>query len=153
MAGCCTNKKLDIKIKKLNPLAIIPQYQTKGAAAVDLHSVEDMIVPSNEWRLIKTGLAFELPEGFEGQIRPRSGLALKFGISIVNSPGTLDSDYRGELGVILYNSDTEPFLVHQGDRIAQMVIAPVIQCNFTEVNEFETITDRNSAGFGTTGIK
>jgi dUTP pyrophosphatase len=108
---------MKIKIKKLHESAIIPKYQTEGSAGFDLHSVEDGIIPSGKQILIPIGIAVEIPPGTELQIRPRSGLSLKHMISITNSPGTLDSDYRGPVGVILLNLGSEPFIYEKGDRI------------------------------------
>jgi dUTP pyrophosphatase len=139
-----------LKIKKLNPDAIIPAYQSEEAAGFDLHSIEDVILKPGERKLIKTGLAFEIEKGFEIQIRPRSGLAYKHGITVLNSPGTIDSDYRGEIKVLLINLGNESFEIKKGERIAQAVVAPVVQVKFEEV---ETLSDtkRGSGGFGSTG--
>ena len=141
---------MKLKIKKLNPDAIIPAYQTPLAAGFDLHSIEDCILRPNERKLIKTGLAFEIENGYEIQIRPRSGLAFKHGITVLNSPGTIDADYRGEIMVLLINLGSEDFEIKKGDRIAQAVIAPVIQAEFIEVNELSE-TKRGKGGFGSTG--
>jgi dUTP pyrophosphatase len=139
-----------LKIKKLNPDAIIPAYQSEEAAGFDLHSIEDVILKPGERKLIKTGLAFEIEKGFEIQIRPRSGLAYKHGITVLNSPGTIDSDYRGEIKVLLINLGNESFEIKKGDRIAQAVVAPVVQAEFEEV-EILSDTKRGSGGFGSTG--
>jgi len=139
-----------LKIKKLTPEAIIPAYQTKEAAGFDLHSIEDVVLKPNERRLIGTGLAFEIEYGYEVQIRPRSGLAFKYGITVLNSPGTIDSDYRGEIKVLLINLGEEEFEIKKGERIAQAVVAPVIQAQFEEVEELSS-TSRGSGGFGSTG--
>ena len=141
---------MKIKIKKLNEKAIIPQYATEQSAGVDLCSCEYNTVPPGSWTLISTGLSIELPVGYEAQIRPRSGLAAKKGITVLNSPGTIDADYRGEIKVILYNSGVDEFIVNQGDRIAQMVIAKCEQANFEESRELSE-TDRGDGGFGSTG--
>lgn len=142
---------MQIKIKKLHPNAIIPQYQTQGSAGFDLHSIEDAHLKVGERILIKTGLAFEIPCGFEMQIRPRSGLALKLGISVLNSPGTIDSDYRGEIGIILINHSKEDFKISCGERIAQGVITQVFQANFL-LSEDLSSTERGEGGFGSSGI-
>jgi len=147
-------KKIGVKIAKLHPDAQIPQYQTPGSAGFDFVSVERVELKPGEWRGIATGLAIELPEGYELQVRPRSGLALKKGVSVLNSPGTIDSDYRGEIKVILINFGQTPVILEKGERIAQGVIAPVVQAQFGEVEVEElTPTQRGSGGFGSTGIK
>ncbi len=139
-----------LKIKKLNKNALIPAYQTKEAAGFDLHSIEDVIINPGERKLISTGLAFEIEKGYEVQIRPRSGLAYKHGITVLNSPGTIDSDYRGEIKVLLVNFGNEEFEIKVGERIAQAVVAPVIQAEIIEVEELSD-TERGSGGFGSTG--
>jgi len=141
---------MKLKIKKLNPEAIIPAYQTKEAAGFDLHSIENVILKPGERKLIGTGLAFEIECGYEVQIRPRSGLAYKHGITVLNSPGTIDSDYRGEIKVLLINHSDEEFEIKKGDRIAQAVVAPVIQAEIIEVEELSS-TERGEGGFGSTG--
>ncbi len=139
-----------IKIKKLHENAIIPSYQTNEAAGFDLHSIDELIIKAGERALVKTGFAIALPSGYELQVRPRSGLALKNGITVLNSPGTVDSDYRGEIMVILINHSNEDFAIKQGDRIAQGVVQAVLQARFEEVNELDD-TQRGSGGFGSTG--
>ncbi|WP_457562047.1 dUTP diphosphatase, partial [Caminibacter pacificus] len=124
-----------LKIKKLTQNAKIPAYQTKEAAGFDLHSIEDVVIKPGERKLIGTGLAFEIEFGYEVQIRPRSGLAFKHGITVLNTPGTIDSDYRGEIKVLLINLGDEPFEIKEGERIAQAVVAPVIQAKIEEVDE------------------
>ena len=141
---------MKLKIKKLSSDAIIPAYQSELAAGFDLHSVEEYVLKPNERKLIKTGLAFEIEEGYEVQIRPRSGLAFKHGITVLNSPGTIDADYRGEIMVLLINLGENDFEIKKGERIAQAVIAPVIQAEFVEVDEL-SITKRGKGGFGSTG--
>ena len=141
---------MKLKIKKLNHKAIIPAYQTPLSAGFDLHSVEDYVIKPMERKLIKTGLAFEIEEGYEVQIRPRSGLAYKHGITVLNSPGTIDADYRGEIMVLLINLGSKEFKIKEGDRIAQAVIAPVVQAEFEEVSEL-SVTERGKGGFGSTG--
>lgn len=146
--------KLPVKIARLHPDAQLPRYQTPGSAGFDLVSVERVELNSGEWRAISTGLAIELPVGYELQIRPRSGLALKKGVTLLNSPGTIDSDYRGEIKVILINFGKEPVILEKGERIAQGVIAPVIQTQWEEVEREElTPTQRGAGGFGSTGTK
>ena len=141
---------IKLQIKKLNSLAQIPAYQTKEAAGFDLHSIEDVVIAPSERKLIGTGLAFEIPKGYEIQIRPRSGLAYKYGITVLNSPGTIDSDYRGEIKVLLINHSNESFEIKVGERIAQAVIQAVIQATFEEVSELSD-TNRGAGGFGSTG--
>ena len=141
---------MKLKIKKLNKDAIIPAYQTSLAAGFDLHSIEDCIIKPMERKLIKTGLAFEIEEGYEVQIRPRSGLAFKHGITVLNSPGTIDADYRGEIMVLLINLGSEEFEIKKGERIAQAVVSPVVQAEFEEVEELSQ-TKRGEGGFGSTG--
>jgi dUTP pyrophosphatase len=141
---------MKIKIKKLTQNALIPAYQTKEAAGFDLHSIEDVVIKPGERKLIGTGLAFEIEFGYEVQIRPRSGLAYKHGITVLNTPGTIDSDYRGEIKVLLINHGNEEFEIKKNERIAQAVIAPVIQAEIVEVEELSD-TDRGSGGFGSTG--
>ena len=132
----------------------LPTYETPGAAGADMRAnfpdgKAHAIAPGAR-ALIPTGLAMAIPRGFEVQLRPRSGLALKHGIALVNSPGTIDSDYRGEVGVIVINTSDMPFEVSHGMRIAQMVLAPVIQATFQAVDTLDS-TDRGAAGFGSTG--
>jgi len=141
---------MKLKIKKLNKEAIIPAYQTELAAGFDLHSIEEYVLKKGERKLIKTGLAFEIEDGYEVQIRPRSGLAFKHGITVLNSPGTIDADYRGEIMVLLINLGDEDFEIKKGERIAQAVVAPVVQAKFEEVEELSS-TKRGAGGFGSTG--
>ncbi|MDO7737255.1 MULTISPECIES: dUTP diphosphatase, partial [Planktomarina] len=132
----------------------LPAYATTGAAGADLRANfpdrADVTLQPGGRALIGTGLRLAIPTGYEVQIRPRSGLALKFGITLANAPGTIDSDYRGPLGVILLNTGTEAFAVRHGDRIAQMIVAPVVQAEFAEVSKLDT-TPRGAGGFGSTG--
>lgn len=143
---------MQVKLKKLHPEAKIPSYQSKGAAGFDFCSIEKKTIKAGEWELVKTGLAFEIAKGYELQVRPRSGLALKNGISVLNSPGTVDSDYRGEICVILINHSKVDFSIEVGDRIAQGVIAKVEQVGFMEVENLSD-TQRGEGGFGSSGIK
>jgi dUTP pyrophosphatase len=130
----------------------LPAYQTDGAAGLDLMAAvsEPIDLAPGERRLIPTGIAIALPLGYEAQIRPRSGLAFKFGISIVNAPGTIDADYRGELSVLLINLGDQVFQIAHGDRIAQMIVAPVTRITWDEVARLDE-TDRGSGGYGSTG--
>ena len=143
--------KVKIINKSNNP---IPEYATPLSAGIDLRaSLEESIsVDAFDSRLIPTGLYIELPEGYEAQVRPRSGLALKYQITVLNSPGTIDADYRGEIGVILMNHSDTPFIIEPGDRIAQLVFNKVEQAEFVEVEELSK-TERGKGGFGHTGNK
>lgn len=129
-----------------------PKYQTKSSAGMDLMAFVDdpIIIESGEWKLISTGIYIKLPTGFEAQVRPRSGLALKKGITVLNSPGTIDSDYRGEIGVILINHSKNNFIVNSGDRIAQLVIAKHESINLKNVQSIDS-SNRGKGGFGSTG--
>lgn len=133
--------------EKLSEDAIIPHYQTIGSAGLDLHSIEATDILSGERQLVGTGLRINLPEGTEGQIRPRSGLAAKYGITVLNSPGTIDQDYAGELKVLLYNTGKGTFSVKKGDRIAQLVVAQVYK-----LPGFTLDNIREDKGFGSTGL-
>jgi dUTP pyrophosphatase len=141
-----------IKIKKVRPDAILPQYQTLHAAATDLCACidEPIILKHGEFKVIQTGLAIALPVGFEAQIRGRSGNAAKFGVSVLHGVGTIDADYRGELGVILINHGPDDFIINNGDRIAQMIIAVHLTAEWHEVEELDE-TERSTGGFGSTG--
>jgi dUTP pyrophosphatase len=132
----------------------LPVYQSKGAAGLDLVAALDMqhplILAPGARALVPTGLVIELPQGYEAQVRPRSGLALNYGITVLNSPGTIDSDYRGEVGVVLANLGHAPFEIRRGERIAQLVVLPVVQAELVEVAQV-SITSRGNGGFGSTG--
>jgi len=144
---------IEIKVKKLHPQAVIPGYMTEHAAGMDLCTVIDapLTLEPGDRTLLPTGLAMEIPPGFEGQVRPRSGLALKKGLALVNSPGTIDADYRGEIGIIVINHGREPVEFLPGDRIAQLIIAPVSQAELVEVDALNDSV-RSSGGFGHTGV-
>jgi len=147
-------EEVKIRIKRLRKDRSIPvpQYMTDGSSGMDLFAFleKEVTLEPGERKLISTGISVAIPEGFEGQIRPRSGLAIQHGIGVVNGPGTIDADYRGEIGVLLINFDKSPFTVHHGDRIAQMVISRVFRAIFEEVNELPP-TGRQDGGFGHTG--
>jgi dUTP pyrophosphatase len=128
----------------------LPAYATTGAAGMDVVSAEGVTIAPGARHAVATGLALAIPPGYELQVRPRSGLALKHGITVPNTPGTIDSDYRGELKVILINHGSEPFVIARGDRVAQLVLAPVVQAAWREVEELDA-TDRGAGGFGSTG--
>lgn len=142
---------LSVKIKKLRP-ATVPRYMTEQAAGVDLHAAleQEFTLHPGERALVPTGIALEIPPGYEAQVRPRSGLALRHGIALVNSPGTIDADYRGEVGVIVINLGSEPFTIVHGERIAQMVFARCERAEFVEVEELGE-SARGAGGFGHTG--
>ncbi|AXF39828.1 deoxyuridine 5'-triphosphate nucleotidohydrolase [Paenibacillus phage Ley] len=171
---------MEVKIKKLHPDAVIPQYATAGAAGFDLVAVEDRLIQPGETKTVSTGLAFEIPEGYEIQIRPRSGVSVRTPLRIPNAPGTIDHDYRGEVKVLLSNTshpmyspglflrtidgdalldftvaglefETGSYIVQKGDRIAQGIIAPVERAEFTVVGELSE-TKRGAGGFGHTGV-
>jgi len=133
--------------------AIIPEYKTAGAAGADLCALLDspLTIPSGKFAMVPTGLFFEIPEGYEVQVRPRSGLAAKNGVTVLNTPGTIDSDYRGEIKVILINLGSADFTINSGDRIAQMIVAPVTQAKF-EITDSLSETERGTGGFGSTGV-
>ena len=133
--------------------AIIPEYKTAGAAGADLCALLEapLTIPAGRSAMVPTGLFFEIPEGYEVQVRPRSGLAAKNGVTVLNTPGTIDSDYRGEIKVILINLGRDDFTINNGDRIAQMIIAPVIQASFT-ITDSLSETERGAGGFGSTGV-
>jgi dUTP pyrophosphatase len=128
----------------------LPAYATSGAAGMDIVSAEAVSIAPGARHAVATGLSVAIPEGYEIQVRPRSGLALKHGITVPNTPGTIDSDYRGELKVILINLGEEPFAIARGDRVAQLVLAPVVQAAWDEVAELDA-TERGEGGFGSTG--
>jgi dUTP pyrophosphatase len=128
----------------------LPVYATAGAAGMDVVSAEDVVIAPGGRHAVATGLAVAIPHGFEMQVRPRSGLALKHGITVPNAPGTIDSDYRGEVKVILINHGAEPFAIVRGDRVAQLVVAPLVQGAWMEVAELDS-TERGEGGFGSTG--
>ena len=146
------NKKLKVNIMVLNKSVKVPEYQSSEASGFDLTAYvkDNFIIKPKEYQIIPTGLIMEIPKGYEGQIRPRSGLAAKNSISVLNTPGTIDSDYRGEIKVILYNHGDNDFLINNKDRIAQMILTPVIKMNLEETDTLpETV--RGEDGFGSTG--
>ena len=142
--------KLKLKVQKIHNEAIIPNYAHQGDAGLDLYSVEEVKINPSETALIKTGIKIELPPQTEAQVRPRSGLPLKHGITVLNSPGTIDEGYRGEVGVVLINHGKETFIVEKGMKIAQMVVKPVWYVEVDEVEELSE-TERAEGGFGSTG--
>jgi len=132
----------------------IPHYQTEHSAGVDLYAAveTEAVIDAGTWKLVPTGIAIAIPEGYEGQVRPRSGLALKHGIGMLNAPGTIDADYRGELSVILFNFSDTPYPIRRGDRIAQLVFAKIERARFEKVDALSE-TARGAGGFGHTGVK
>ena len=146
-------KQNTVLIKKLNNNSFdLPKYQTEGSVGMDLSAFieNDILIKPNERELIPTGIALSLPQNIEGQVRPRSGLSLKYGITVLNSPGTIDSDYRGEIKIILINHGNEDFLIKNNDRIAQLVFNEVVKVSFKEVKDLDQ-TLRDQKGFGSTG--
>jgi dUTP pyrophosphatase len=142
----------NIRFRRLRSAAVLPRYMTEGAAGMDLASAADgpITVAPGQRLGVPTGWSMELPHGYEAQVRPRSGMALRHGVTVVNAPGTIDSDYRGEIIVLLVNLGQEAHTIAPGDRVAQMVIAPVIQATIQEVAELSQ-TNRGEGGFGHTG--
>jgi dUTP pyrophosphatase len=143
-----------IKIKKLNEDAIIPKYNYPSDSGFDLHSVEDVIIPSLGRALVPTGLSFQFDEGFEIQMRPKSGLAINQGLTILNTPGTIDQGYSGEVKAIVFNTNSVPYTIQKGMKIAQAVLCPVMNGKYVELTEVDSFeeTDRKNNGFGSTGI-
>jgi dUTP pyrophosphatase len=149
-------ERITVKVKRLHDIEGIPLpvYESQGSSGMDIRAAvkEHVLLKPGEIKRIPTGLAVSVPPGYEAQIRPRSGLALHHGIGMVNSPGTIDSDYRGEIGIIMINWGAEPFAIKSGDRIAQMVFSRVYRADLVEVNDLDT-TSRGHGGFGHTGLK
>ncbi len=147
------SQMVDIRVKRLDHGAGLPMpaYATSGAAGMDISAAESLTLRAGKRHAVATGFAFAIPDGYEVQVRPRSGLALKHGITCLNTPGTIDSDYRGEVKVILANLGDEDFVINTGDRIAQIVVAPVTQGVMVEVDALGD-TERGTGGFGSTGV-
>jgi len=142
---------MTLRFKRIHPDAVLPSYAHPSDAGMDVRSVADLMIAPGARALVPTGLVMLLPPQYEAQVRPRSGLALKSGVTVLNTPGTIDSGYRGEVGVILMNLGTEDFQVKKGDKIAQIVIAPVKQPEIVETDSIDE-TDRGVGGFGSTGV-
>ena len=142
---------MTVKVLRTDPAAQLPSYAHPGDAGMDVRSIEDVTLAPGARALVRTGLVLELPPDAEAQVRPRSGLALKHGVTVLNTPGTIDAGYRGEVGVILVNLGAEPFVVEKGMKIAQLVVAPVAQAAVVEVAEVDE-TERGAGGFGSTGV-
>lgn len=147
------SEKVEVRVKRLNNGAglPLPDYASAGAAGMDICAAESLTLKVGKRHAVATGFAFAIPHGYEVQVRPRSGLALKHGITCLNTPGTVDSDYRGEVKVILANLGDEEFMIQRGDRIAQLVVAPVTHAAMREVEELDD-TARGAGGFGSTGV-
>ena len=143
---------IPVQIKKLDPDAVVPEYKKPGDAGFDLHALRRVEIPAGQAAIVPTGLAFAIPEGFEMQVRMRSGAALKTPLIVANAPGTIDSGYRGEVGIIVRNLGREPYAVEQGERIAQGVVAPVCRAEFDLVGELPS-SERGSGGYGSTGSR
>ena len=142
---------MTVKVLRTDPAAQLPVYAHPGDAGMDVRSIEEVTLSPGACALIHTGLVLMLPPNAEAQVRPRSGLALKHGVTVLNTPGTIDAGYRGEVGVILINLGTEPFVVEKGMKIAQLVVSPVAQAEVVEVTSVDE-TDRGAGGFGSTGV-
>ena len=142
---------MTLSFKRVHPDAVLPAYAHPSDAGMDIRSVKALVIPAGRRALVPTGLVVNLPPGYEAQVRPRSGLALKAGVTVLNTPGTIDAGYRGEIGVILANFGEDDFEVKVGDRVAQLVIAPVTQPTIVEAAEVDE-TDRGAGGFGSTGV-
>ncbi len=140
-----------VPLTRLSPDIDLPEYQSPGAAALDLPAAVDETIAPGDFRLIPCGFAIAIPDGFEGQVRPRSGLAARHGVTVLNAPGTIDSDYRGEVKVLLVNHGTTPFAITRGMRIAQLVVAPVVRIEWSVVPQLPP-THRGRGGFGHTGV-
>ena len=143
---------IKVLVKKINENAKMPSYAHYGDAGVDLYAARDTVVPPHGRALVPTGLKIAIPNGYEGQVRPKSGLALKHGITVLNTPGTVDAPYRGEVGVILFNSSDNEYVARSGEKIAQMVFCKVENAEFELVEDLPE-TDRGEGGFGSTGLK
>jgi len=145
-------QEMKILVKKISADAKLPSYAHPGDSGMDLYSVEETVIEPGERKMIKTGIKIAIPKGFEAQVRPKSGIAANNGVTVLNSPGTIDSGYRGEVQVILANLGKEAFKVEKGKKIAQLVIAKVEEAEMEEVEELDETT-RNDAGFGSTGLE
>lgn len=142
---------MQMRVKRLSPDAILPKYAHRGDAGLDLYAARDLVIPPSEARVVPTGIAVELPPGTEAGIRPRSGLAREWTVTVLNSPGTIDEGYRGEIGVVLINHGSEAFHVKRGARVGQLVIQRRLEVEVLEVDRLSE-TDRGDGGFGSTGV-
>jgi len=145
-------KILKIEITKIDDAAIIPSYAHEGDAGVDLYSIKEYVLQPGKRILVQTGIKIAVPKGYEAQVRPKSGLALKFGLSVCNTPGTIDSGYRGEVGIIVINHGEQVYTIEKQSKIAQLVVCKVEHAQFEEVKTLDA-TSRNEGGFGSTGLK
>ena len=145
--------EIEVKITRCRSEARLPRYMTEQAAGMDLYAAldDDVVLQPGQRVMVPTGIAIALSSGYEAQVRPRSGLAAKYGVTLVNSPGTIDADYRGEISVIIINHGEADFTINNGERIAQMVVAPVLRCHWNLVENLEA-SERGSGGFGHTGV-
>lgn len=143
---------MKVEVVKLNKDLPTPKYAHHGDAGMDLYSAVDAVLEPGEWKIIPSGIKISVPYGFEAQVRPRSGLAAKFGVTVVNSPGTIDHEYRGEVGVIMINHNKQPFVIKKGERIAQLVFHKIEIVHLEEVEQISETT-RGAGGFGSTGAK
>ena len=142
---------MTVKFRRIDPSAALPSYAHPGDAGMDIRSIEELVIEPGARSLVRTGLVMVLPPDYEAQVRPRSGLALKNGVTVLNTPGTIDAGYRGEVGVILANFGSEPFKVEKGSKIAQIVVAPCTRAEIEETVELDA-TERGEGGFGSTGV-
>ncbi len=142
---------MTLSFKRIRPAAKLPSYAHASDAGMDVQSAEDLVIPAKSRALVPTGLVANIPPGYEIQVRPRSGLAFKRGVTVLNAPGTIDAGYRGEIGVLLVNLGDDDFEIRAGDRIAQLVVAPVLQVEVVEAADVDE-TDRGGGGFGSTGV-
>ena len=142
---------MTLKIRRIDPAAQLPTYAHPGDAGMDVRSLETVTLAPGARALVRTGLVFQLPPDAEAQVRPRSGLALRHGVTVLNAPGTIDAGYRGEVGVVLVNLGEAPFTVEKGMKVAQVVVAPVVRAAIVEVSETDA-TERGADGFGSTGV-
>ena len=142
---------MTLRFRRIHPDAALPSYAHEGDAGMDVRSIEELELAPGARALVHTGLVMMLPPGWEAQVRPRSGLALKHGVTVLNTPGTIDAGYRGEVGVILANFGDRPFKVSKGDKVAQVVVAPVTRAEIVETSELDE-TERGAGGFGSTGV-
>lgn len=143
---------MEVQVVKIHEDAVLPHYAHPGDAGMDLYSIEDMSIPAGETRLVRTGLQIAIPDQYEAQVRPKSGLALQYAITLANTPGTVDSGYRGEVGVILINHGRKAYHVQKHAKIAQLVICPVVRAHIVEVEQLDE-TSRGDGGFGSTGLR
>src|SRR5574343_198599 len=151
MSKNTTPQQTVVRFKRLDPQATLPEYATPGAAGMDVRAAVEVGLGTGTWAAVGTGLSVEIPPGFEIQVRPRSGLAAKFGVTVLNAPGTIDSDYRGEIKVLLINLGPQTFAVNKGDRIAQLVVARVPAVTVEDADQLSD-TSRGTGGFGSTGV-